>query len=80
MAELVVMFESKRRAYWEPLSLFMTLFANVNRDPKKKAFKLEDFFPFDLEQKKTGYDELPKADITDLKYMFREGVKNAPGV
>ena len=76
LAELLVMVEARRRTEWEPLSLFMALFANVNRDKKRKAFTTEDFFPFDLDTKKKDHAALPKADITDLKFMFKEGVKD----
>ena len=74
------MVEMRRRSYWEPISLFMTLFANVNRDQKKKAFKIDDFFPFGLDSKKSDYEDLPQAHITDLKYLFagKEAIKNGP--
>ena len=67
------MAEARRRMQWEPQSLHMALFANANRNPKKKAFKVTDFFPFHIEQKR-DYDKLPKAQITDLKYLFKEGM------
>lgn len=73
------MVEMRRRTYWEPISLFMTLFANANKDPKKKAFKIDDFFPFAIKKSKKDYESLPKAHISDLKYIFKGvEVKNAP--
>jgi len=60
--------------------MFMALFANANRDSKKAAFKFDDFFPFGEVKKKSDYDKLPKAKITDLLYIFKDPgmVKNAP--
>ena len=79
MAELFFMAEARKRAMWEPHSMHMSLFANANRDPKKKAFSVLDFFPFDAKKpKKRDWETLPKAKITDLKYLFVDGVKNAP--
>ncbi len=69
MAELVFMAESRKRLQWEPLSLFMTLFANVHRNPKKKSFKLSDFFPFHIKQR-AKHKDLPKGKISDLKLLF----------
>lgn len=69
MAELVFMSESRQRMQWEPMSHMMTLFANINRNPKKKAFKFSDFFPFHIYEKR-DYESIPKADITDLKKIF----------
>lgn len=60
--------------------MFMTLFANSKRDPKKKAFKVDDFFPFGLKvkEKKRDYESLPKAHISDLRYIIKGDIKNAP--
>ena len=71
MAELVFMAEAHRRMVWEPQSMFMTLFANANRNPKKKAFKIDNFFPFHIESRRE-YSELPKADISDLKFIVKD--------
>jgi hypothetical protein len=61
--------------------MFMSLFANANRDPKKsKQFKFEDFYPFSLGRSKKDWESLPKARITDLLHMFKGKVKNAPKV
>ena len=51
--------------------MFMTLFANANRNPKKKAFKIDNFFPFHIESRRE-YSELPKADISDLKFIVKD--------
>jgi len=77
MAELFYMAEARKRLQWEPLALFMCLFVNAHKDPKKKPARIDDFFPFHID-KKRRYEDLPKAHITDLKHMFRAGVKNAP--
>lgn len=52
--------------------MFMCLFANSNRSKKQKAFKIGDFFPFSMPEVKKN---LIPAQITDLKFMLKNGVK-----
>ena len=78
---MMVMAEARKRAHWEPFSMFMCMFANSKRDPKKKSFKVDDFFPFDMEKRATkAKKNIPKGKITDLVHLFKGGVRNAPKV
>jgi len=54
--------------------MFMTLFANSKRTKNKKPFKVSDFFPFVQEAPVSNYDSIPKADITDLKFLFNREI------
>lgn len=75
------MAEAQKRLRWEPVSMFMCIFANANRSAKRSPFKYEDFFPFSLGEKgKKNWESLPKAKITDLLHIFKGKVKNAPTV
>jgi hypothetical protein len=63
------MAEAKGRADWNRTSATLALLANAHRDPKKtRAFKPEDFNPYEHKQKKQPVEKLK--DWSILKKVF----------
>jgi len=62
------MAEGRRRENWDHTASVLCLTANVNRDPKKAAFRPVDFHPFmqRMEKKKVSKTE----QFNELKSFF----------
>ena len=80
MRELVWMAQGKSEQEWDHTAMLCSLLANINRGPKTKEFRLEDFHPYIASKKshviddsKTGFEQLkrlfvkPENDLTAKK-------------
>jgi len=76
LRELVWMAESRNQSVWHPWAVYLSMFANVNRDKKKKPspFTPQEFMPGYQEVKKEpDYQLTTKETMTALKAVFCKG-------
>jgi hypothetical protein len=62
------MVEGRQRDNWSHTSVLLALTANVNRDPKRRAFQPNDFNPF-AKRRKTSPKE-SDVDMDTMKKIF----------
>jgi len=64
------MVEAKGEFYWAPWGVMLSMFANANRDIKKrrKPFTTKDFNPYEKKTKKKQVDMT--VSMKDLKNIF----------
>ncbi len=70
MRELIWVVNGKNKQLWSVASTMMCLTANVNRDPKKRAFKPSDFNPYFVKSKKEQAVLVDENNIGLLRQAF----------